>query len=53
MMQRRTLLKLVAGLPAVAAAPALAGRQGAAGKDAGGKTYVLAHGSWHGGWCWR
>jgi pimeloyl-ACP methyl ester carboxylesterase len=18
-----------------------------------GKTYVLAHGSWHGGWCWR
>ena len=54
MMQRRTLLKLVAGLPAVAAAPALAaGRRGAAGKDAGGKTYVLAHGSWHGGWCWR
>ena len=53
MMQRRTLLKLVAGLPAVAAAPALAAGRRAAGKDAGGKTYVLAHGSWHGGWCWR
>src|SRR5215212_10049278 len=19
----------------------------------GGKTYVLLHGAWHGGWCWR
>ena len=19
----------------------------------GGKTFVLVHGAWHGGWCWR
>jgi pimeloyl-ACP methyl ester carboxylesterase len=22
-------------------------------KSAGGKTFVLVHGAWHGGWCWR
>lgn len=53
MIPRRTLLKLAAGLPALAASlaatPALSR---AAGKPAA-KTYVLAHGSWHGGWCWR
>ena len=49
MISRRTLLQLAAGLPALAAAPAIAARP-AAGRA---KTYVLAHGSWHGGWCWR
>ncbi len=49
MIPRRTLLKLAAGLPALAAgASALAAK---AVKNA--KTYVLAHGSWHGGGCWR
>ncbi|CUJ68374.1 alpha/beta fold hydrolase [Achromobacter kerstersii] len=49
MIPRRTLLKLAAGLPALAAgASALAATPA---KKA--KTYVLAHGSWHGGWCWR
>ncbi|MCV6902973.1 MAG: alpha/beta fold hydrolase, partial [Achromobacter xylosoxidans] len=28
-----------------------AGRVDAVARRA--KTYVLAHGSWHGGWCWR
>ncbi|WYX08785.1 alpha/beta hydrolase [Achromobacter xylosoxidans] len=49
MISRRTLLQLAAGLPALAAAPAIAAKP-AAGRA---KTYVLAHGSWHGGWCWR
>ncbi|WP_232786558.1 alpha/beta fold hydrolase [Achromobacter sp. DH1f] len=49
MIHRRNLLKLAAGLPALAAAPAIAAQPQAAHA----KTYVLAHGSWHGGWCWR
>jgi hypothetical protein len=24
-----------------------------AGGQPGGKTYVLVHGAWHGGWCWQ
>ncbi|QEH82034.1 alpha/beta hydrolase [Sphingomonas sp. C8-2] len=41
-------LSLIA--PAVAAADAAA-RKGAAPSQA--RTYVLVHGAWHGGWCWR
>jgi pimeloyl-ACP methyl ester carboxylesterase len=42
-------LKLAAGLPALAAGSAAL----AAAPAKKAKTYVLAHGSWHGGWCWR
>src|SRR6185312_1533319 len=27
--------------------------QAKAQAPAGGKTFVLVHGAWHGGWCWR
>ncbi|MFU2024504.1 alpha/beta fold hydrolase, partial [Bordetella avium] len=47
-MQRRTLLKMAAGLPLITGGTALAE---AAPKKS--NTYVLASGSWHGGWCWR
>ena len=49
-MQRRDLLALVAG-GAVVAGPAA----GASHVDATTKprTYVLVHGAWHGGWCWK
>jgi len=44
---RRDTLVAVAGLASgVAAASAHATEPGL------GKTFVLAHGSWHGGWCW-
>ena len=57
-MQRRDLLAMVAGgsvagavREAVAATAA-----GAPGVDAAAskpRTYVLVHGAWHGGWCWK
>lgn len=34
---------MLATLPAVAQQPA----------KSGGRTYVLVHGAWHGGWCWK
>ncbi len=36
--------------PATAAAP---GSGPAVGRTTSPKTFVLAHGSWHGGWCWK
>src|SRR5882762_3988851 len=45
---RRTLLAAGASLSAAAAA----GVSSAQAQDAS-KTFVLVHGSWHGGWCWR
>lgn len=49
-MTRRDMLLAGAGAPAAALAA-----EGASGQaqPAGGKTYVLVHGAWHGGWCWR
>jgi pimeloyl-ACP methyl ester carboxylesterase len=52
MLTRRNLLKgAAAGVPiamgSVASWPATALAQ------AGTKIFVLAHGSWHGGWCWK
>ena len=47
-MDRRSVLQAGAGAPlALAAVPALAQAPGES------KTYVLVHGAWHGGWCWR
>ena len=43
---RRTLLAAGAALAAAAGA-------GPAQAQAEPKTFVLVHGSWHGGWCWR
>src|ERR1700743_2442938 len=43
---RRAALVALAGAGALAAAPAVHA-QGAQ------KTFVLVHGTWHGGWCWR
>jgi pimeloyl-ACP methyl ester carboxylesterase len=45
---RRTLLAAGASLSAAAAA-GIASAQA----QAEPKTFVLVHGSWHGGWCWR
>ena len=47
-MERRDVLKTmaVAGL-AAGAGSAMANAQ------ASGQTFVLVHGAWHGGWCWR
>lgn len=45
-MNRRAALK--AGLTAAAAVPGLANAQ-----PSKGPTFVLVHGAWHGGWCWR
>ncbi|THD49253.1 MAG: alpha/beta hydrolase [Bradyrhizobium sp.] len=46
---RRAALGAIAGFGAVAAGglPQLAQAQGVQ------KTFVLVHGTWHGGWCWR
>ncbi|WP_424813665.1 alpha/beta fold hydrolase [Roseococcus sp. YIM B11640] len=44
-MNRRTAMAGGLAAPALAAMPAAA--------QGGGKTFVLLHGAWHGGWCWR
>src|SRR5437870_587324 len=44
-MDRRTFLATAA---AATSAAATSGRA----RAAGGKTFVLVHGAWHGGWCW-
>ncbi len=42
------------GVLGAIAAGALAATGGApAAAQAAGKTFVLVHGAWHGGWCWR
>jgi pimeloyl-ACP methyl ester carboxylesterase len=46
---RRTLLATGASLGAAAAA----GGATQAGAQTAQKTFVLVHGAWHGGWCWR
>jgi pimeloyl-ACP methyl ester carboxylesterase len=44
---RRTLLAAGLGVAAVAGSATKSGAQTAQ------KTFVLVHGAWHGGWCWR
>jgi len=44
-MKRRGLIGMAIGAGAATMAPAQAAE--------GPKTYVLVHGAWHGGWCWR
>jgi pimeloyl-ACP methyl ester carboxylesterase len=38
---------------AMTGAAALGGFATPASAQTGGKTFVLVHGAWHGGWCWR
>src|SRR5882724_5080715 len=45
---RRTLLAAGASLGVTAAAA-----MGSAQAQADPKTFLLVHGAWHGGWCWR
>src|SRR6266436_415053 len=47
MTTRRTML--AAGLSAAAAATSVT----SANPQTAQKTFVLVHGAWHGGWCWR
>jgi len=50
---RRNFLKATAiGLP-LAAATLARGSGPAMAEAVAPKTFVLAHGSWHGGWCWK
>jgi pimeloyl-ACP methyl ester carboxylesterase len=44
-MDRRSFLATAAVAAAATATPGAA-------RAAGGKTFVLVHGAWHGGWCW-
>jgi pimeloyl-ACP methyl ester carboxylesterase len=48
---RRNILKGTAGLTLAAYSFASTARRVLA--QTASKTFVLAHGSWHGGWCWR
>jgi pimeloyl-ACP methyl ester carboxylesterase len=49
-LDRRTLLH--AGLATAAAGTVAQAAAGTAAAQSSGKTYVLVHGAWHGGWCW-
>lgn len=52
MMMRRDFLKT--SIAATAGAVAAEGNAGAANDaDTPSRTFVLVHGAWHGGWCWR
>ena len=55
MNRRDMLIAGAAGAPAAAFAAGGASAQAQPGGGSGGgaKTYVLVHGAWHGGWCWR
>jgi pimeloyl-ACP methyl ester carboxylesterase len=48
-MDRRTVLPANAGAPVASAAEGAS----AQAQRGGSKTFVLVHGAWHGGWCWR
>lgn len=54
-MNRRQLLALAATTPVVATTAAIAANKESPVNVSSnsGRNYVLAHGSWHGGWCWR
>lgn len=50
---RRTVLMASAGGVALATAASAVGAGMAHAQSGPRKTFVLIHGSWHGGWCWR
>jgi pimeloyl-ACP methyl ester carboxylesterase len=45
--------RTVVGAMAAGTAATLGGAIGAAQAQSQSKTFVLVHGGWHGGWCWR
>lgn len=49
--RRSVVVASVAGIASGLSTKAARAESGA--QEAAGKTFVLAHGSWHGGWCWR
>jgi pimeloyl-ACP methyl ester carboxylesterase len=51
-MRRRILMTAAATAPAVPAMLSPAAAQAPGQTPTAGKTYVLLHGAWHGGWCW-
>src|ERR1700677_4419831 len=53
MTTRRTVLAAGAGIGVAAASSGVAPAQTAQTPQTGQKTFVLVHGAWHGGWCWR
>ena len=52
-MDRRQMLRLGVGLGAGLGVGALGAPRFATAAPARPQTYVLVHGAWHGGWCWR
>jgi pimeloyl-ACP methyl ester carboxylesterase len=50
---RRSMIGRVAAGAGLMAAGASDAIVGAASAQAGPRTFVLIHGGWHGGWCWR
>ncbi len=45
--------RAVMGVIAAGTAATLGSTSGSAQTQAPAKTFVLVHGGWHGGWCWR
>ncbi len=52
-MTRRVMLSSAAAGVGLAAATAARDLVNSAQAQAAAKTFVLVHGAWHGGWCWR
>lgn len=53
-MNRRQLIAWAASAPILATGVVNAAAKETSSNGSGkGRNYVLAHGSWHGGWCWR
>ena len=52
-MKRREMMAMSAASSVTLAATVAAGTAAKAQDGANAKTYVLVHGAWHGGWCWR
>src|SRR3954451_20299021 len=50
---RRTALSAMAGVGMASVGLMAMTDQTKAQAPTGGKTFVLVHGAWHGGWCWR
>ncbi|MGA2638251.1 alpha/beta fold hydrolase [Methylocella sp.] len=50
---RRALLAVAGGLGLASSLGSTSARAAQCNQQASGKTFVFAHGSWHGGWCWQ
>lgn len=52
-MKRRDLMALAGAATMAAGVQTRSAAAASASETRGPKTYVLVHGAWHGGWCWR